>query len=184
MKRVQIKSAQTPDKSNIVTQQKRFTILLGNGVHLTYTTQKDTNYALAEINRKLNVIMFELNEMWIFSFTEYRRIWFYIPSTVMDVNNQAMNELNEDITRAFALLTERSSWVNGNVFSFKFLFQITKSLKSELSVMAELRRMKKQYMEFHLLEMKKKTVERIEQDLKTMTVDAKYSAKSKSNVQS
>lgn len=174
MKKIQVKTSGIADKTSIITKQRSHSVLLGNNVRLTYTTKKDLAYSLAEVNRRLNMIMFELNELWIFSFGEFRRIWFYMEPQSRLPHDRKFLELNQDINRAFALLPDRSHWVNGNVFSFKYLDQIIGALDEELKAMADVRRTKKQYIEYHVLQTKISFLERLNRDLKEMDIPAKY----------
>lgn len=173
MKRLRVNSGQTPVKSSIFKHQKCFTILLGNGIRLSYTTQKDFHYALAEVNRRLNVFLFELNEIYIFNFGEYRRLWFYL-QTEITPDARYLVEHHNDIHRFFTLSIERTSGENGSVFSFKFLYNICESLVKQLAIMAEIRRRKRQFIEYHLLQTKIRAVKRISEELKGMTVEARY----------
>lgn len=175
MKKIAIRSAEIPDKSSIITQRRRYSVLLGNGIRLTYSTKKDLTFCLANINRQLNVIMFELNEIYIFTFAEYRRIWYYLSSDRASIERH-ISDLHADINRAFRMLAERSGWANGNVFSYKYLYQVIEALRSEIDLMASVRKNKKQYIEFNLLQSKLRTMDKIKNDLENMSVDARYAA--------
>lgn len=176
MKKIKIKSAGLPDKSSHLKEGKKFTIFLGNGITMYFTTVKDKNYALAEINRRLNAILFELNEMYIFLFGEYRRLWFYMINESM-MRETKIHESNSEINRNFALLTERSHWVNGNVFSFKNIEIVMNNLEWQIEALAEIRRDKKQYIEYHLLQTKRHGLDIIRDALKNLNITGKYSSR-------
>lgn len=165
-------------KSVYIDRKSRFTIYLGNQRWLRYSTQKDCSFAIAEINRRLNDALFELNEMWIQSFAEYRRIWFYLTPLSNRSDETTIINLNQDIAKVMALLTERSSWQNGNEFSFKYFYLIIESLTEQYKVFSKLRRSRKQCLEGRIDETRICTLERIRESLETMTIETKYSPKS------
>lgn len=174
MKKVRLVNYATPDKSSILTKQRRYSIFLGNGKTLYFSTRKDLTYAMAEINRQLNVIVFELNEMWISAFIEYRRLWFYLPAQTVTSDDMKIMVLNGTIEKRFTLLATRSSWINGNSFSFKYLYEIIECLTAQLKMFREIRKEKNQYLESKIIEVKIKTLARIYQDIKTMDIKERY----------
>lgn len=181
MKQMDIKPHLSVNKSSIYTQAKRYTLLLGNGITLYFSTIKDYNYAVSEINRQLNAIVFELNELFICCFTEYRRLWFYIkPNMHYDSEEQQILAKNKEIGNLFEKLSTTMFQMNGNVFCFKNIYQIIELLVFELSILVNIRRGKKQYLEVKIIEVKIKTLQRLHNDLKNITVVPKYCAGKKS----
>lgn len=169
------------DKSSIYQKQNTYSIFLGNDIKLSYTTKKDLNYALAEINRRLNAIIFELNELWILSFTEYRRLWFYLPGgNAVIAQEFHILELQGELHKFFTLLSDRSSWVNGNVFSFKYLFNIIKDLNEIFSMLSVIRKKKGQFIEYNVIQVRIRTLNKIMDDLKNLSVNSRYAAGSES----
>lgn len=177
MKKIGLKNYSKPDKSSVYTEKRRYSIFLGNGLTLTFTTNKDLSFAMAEINRRLNLILFDLNEMFIECFSEYRRLWFYLPPHTLMSEESKIIELNEMLQTRFRIVTERSGWTNGNAFSFKELYLIIDYLLEELNLFVKLRKAKKQYLECGILESKKRMIADARVRLDNIAILPKYSPK-------
>lgn len=175
MKKLSIKISPNSDKSSIYTEQKRYTILLGNGLTRCYSTNKDFTFAVSEINRQLNNMVFELNEIFIFCFTEYRRLWFHLPHIKYLSHEQEILDKNMEILRLFEKLSVTTYQKNGNVFAFRTLFDLMDCLMSELVIFSGIGKNKKQCIETKVIDVKIKTIERLYFELKHMDVKSKYS---------
>ena len=174
MKRVKIDPPDYRNLDSSFTEQKRWNVLLGNGKRYSFSNKKDLAYCLAETNRQLNTVVFELNELWIQSFAEYRRNWFYMaPKTYLSEEAQVVNH-NIEIAKYFNLLVERSSWVNGSTSAFRWIYLITECLKEQFKIYVRIRREKKQFIESRTLELKIRLIERIITDLENIDVSPKY----------
>jgi hypothetical protein len=83
-------------------------------------------------------------------------------------------EKHRELHRLFQLLTDRSTWVNGSVFSFRYFFQIVETLSAMMQILAEIRRGKKQFIEHRVMQVKIKTIERIRESIQSLNPERKY----------
>jgi hypothetical protein len=177
MKKINLVHFTPKNKETVYTVWQKYVIHLDNQRWLRYTTKKDLNFAMADINRQLNTLMFELNELWIASFAEYRRIWFYLPPLTYRSEEIKVKNCNTEIDRLMSLLTERSSWINGNTFSFKYLYLIIDYLTEQFGFYCKILTEKKHNLEVHVNQNRIITLRRIHESLKTLTVEPRYSPK-------
>jgi len=177
MKKIHLINDTSPDKSSVYTEQKRYRIFLGNGLTFYYSTKKDFTYAMAEINRNLNIILFELNEMWIYCFSEYRRLWYYMPDLTFGSDEATILELDKDLNRNFQLASQRSKLTNGNVFTFKSIYAIIECLHKELKIFLEIRKARKHYLDCNLLDSKIRHLISLRNQTDSISVTPKYSNK-------
>jgi hypothetical protein len=131
MKEIKIDKYGLPDYSSVYIKQKQYSIFLGNETWYHFDSLKDTKCFLAETNRFLNDCIHELNYLYAIIFTEYRNNWFYFKSN-LKIEDQIWNSF-ELIHRNFSKAVSHSQSVNGNVFTFNYLFNICTDLQQVLS---------------------------------------------------
>ena len=120
MKRIELKGIMVLNSETIRHDDGIYSIYLGNGHKQSFHSQRNAKQFLSETNRFLNQKLYELNFLYIDTFTEYRKAWVYFSShksnskiAFMDLENKC-RRLMQDIDRAFELMVNRSSWTNGN----------------------------------------------------------------------
>jgi hypothetical protein len=144
MKRIKLIHIAMPDFSSHYIRQKMYSVTLGNSVNKWFSNRKDALRYLATINRDLNLKLAELNYIYGFIFSEYRKNWYYFEST-MKGNDNKINSLFQSINKSFELTVERSHYENGNHFTFSHLYKIIADLNQVGSILIEIMTDKKFY---------------------------------------
>ncbi|MBV5346938.1 hypothetical protein JZU46_01795 [bacterium] len=147
MKKINIKTITKADKTSIRTKQRKHSVLLNWGVTVYFSDIKEAKAFLVKTNEFLTFKLFELNEIYIESFTHYRRSWFYLS---LDQDTACRVEIS-NIEKDFRLSIDRSNWVNGSVYVFKWIDQIADSLKSILNQIREMHRNRGNWAEIRVI---------------------------------
>jgi hypothetical protein len=150
MKKIKLRMIVPADRSAVLIKNRKHCVYLGNGVSRYFTDKKQAERFLAETNRFLNEKIFEINQLYIDMFGEYRRAWFSFSGQ----RNEAMIQMNmvahlNQIERTMDLIISRCGFTNGNHFVFKHLTDVLKIMGSLCRQIADLRHAKKQYSESH-----------------------------------
>lgn len=127
MKQIRINTLLNADKSSLLTRERRYRIFLGNGITVYFTNKKHAAAYIAETNRFLTRLASELNYLYIKIWSSYRHNYF----TIFHVFNKdfKIKSSIESIEKSFNMIATRSSWTNGNYFTFKWFTGIIEELQ-------------------------------------------------------
>jgi len=138
MRKIKIDKFTRPNFQSSRLKDKVYKVQLGNGEVELFTSEKSVKSFLAETNRKLTEITFELNEIYIDVFREYRQCYFHVESKKIPV-------LVAGIEKAFYMALTRSNYDNGNYFIFTHLKYIADSLLLICRIIIKLNQEKKYF---------------------------------------
>lgn len=147
MKKINIKTITKADKTSIRTKQRKHSVMLNWGVTLYFTDIKDAKAFLVKTNEFLTFKLFELNEIYIEAFGHYRRSWFYLD---LNQDSACRSEIS-NIESNFRFSVDRSHWINGSVYVFKWIEQIAGSLVHMLSQIRDLHRKRGNWAEIRVI---------------------------------
>lgn len=88
----------------IATQQTNYTILLGNGSRVNYTSKRAYLYAIAALQREMTRLFVELNEIYILLYTEYRRAWLVTHNHITGLNYKTEYSVKNNLEAAVSKL--------------------------------------------------------------------------------
>lgn len=77
MKSIKLKNIGFPDKESVFTDQRLYSVNLGNGIKRQFANKTHAKAFLAEVSRYLTYKLHECSELYIDVFTYWRRAWFY-----------------------------------------------------------------------------------------------------------
>lgn len=89
---------QSPDKSSIFTRKRKYSLFLDWSKIHYFESEKAARAYLNSLNRTLTGFLFEINDLYILVFTEYRRLWF---SSEMGADDRAILEALANVNRCF-----------------------------------------------------------------------------------
>jgi len=167
MKKIKLTQTKEPDKSSIYTNAHNYALSLGFGIKLSSKNKRAFNSAVYHINEELTDILYQVNDAYIFCFTEYRRSWFYLGYRYYHIVRKS-DEHAAELTRLFNLLADRNNWANGNYFAFKYFYLIIDGLVDWMDGLIELRQKKKQYVEVKFLKQKQNEIASIRLQLENV----------------
>jgi len=161
MKKIAIDSLSRANRASIQSRDHSHLICLGNGVNAYITGIVKAREFLADTNRFLNEKIHEINEVYIEVLAVYNRSWF-----VLDTDTD--RRIQEDI-RSFPksrrLAIERSSWENGNNFTFVHLYKCLDTLDSVLDHLIRFNKRYKRYPENYYLKTMRSRIEFIQDQI-------------------
>lgn len=134
-RKIKIHELIPPDPSSVYTKNKFFCVFLGNGVRRYFTNKKNAFAFLAETNRFLNLMLYDLNELLATLFLEYRRAWVYFDT------RKAEYELNKDIKSIADLIESapiRSRVSNSNYVVMQTILAALDSLEHGNVILLEI----------------------------------------------
>jgi hypothetical protein len=173
MKRIKLTHIGTPDLSSHYIKQKMYSVTLGNKVNKWFTNRKEALRYLVAINKELNLKLAELNFIYGYIFTEYRKNWYYFEKS-MAGNDNEINSLFLSINKAFELAVERSHYTNGNHFTFSHIYKIIGDLNAVADILTKIMTDKKFYADVQrmnvfisMLRYNKSELEKLGHDYKT-----------------
>lgn len=150
MKKVNIRQLRTPDKSSIFTEQRKYSIYLGNNSRTLFSNEKYAKKFLTDVNQELNLILTDLNLTYIEIFQQWRRCWACL-SVDLDKNFDYVNKCFR--------LSVKNTGDNANHFAFVNIYNICNEL---LTVSDALKDYYLYYKEFTSLNNIKTVIIRIE----------------------
>ena len=115
---------------------KLYHVSLGNGFKGSFASEKETLQFLAETSKELNTKLYELNFLYSDLLRLYRSSWLYFSGS----NNieQICSDKMAAIERAFNLLVDRSTWINGNYLTFNHFYNIIAEIVSLCSLLCDM----------------------------------------------
>ncbi len=127
MKKIKLKAFYRADKKSIYKRDQVHKVYLGNGLTKSFSNIHDAQAYLATTNRMLNDLSLELNSVYIDAWSEYRRLYPIFFELLADQAH--IIEHNSQIERTFNLLYNRSSYLNGNHFTFTRFYYIIEHIQ-------------------------------------------------------
>jgi len=124
MKKINLTYIRLPDKTSYMTWQKTYSILLGNEIKVSFSSEKKAKKFIADTNRFLNLQLQELNQVYIQLFAEYRRLWFIIDF------EENIEDSFHDINKYFKKLTKHGHSENSNIYVFLDFIRISNEIKT------------------------------------------------------
>lgn len=126
MRQININRYGLPDSTSVYIKVKQYSVLLGNESKNYFSSLKDVKRFLAETNRFLNDRLHELNYIYGLLFVEYRNAWFYLQGNE-DIEQEITSSI-EYLEGVFVKTIVKSTGINGNSFTFNYMFSICKEL--------------------------------------------------------
>jgi len=146
MKKIEINNITFADKSSYWTKRRRHSVALGNGITVYFTNINNAKQFLAKTNRFLNDRMFELNQLLIDVFREYRLAWFHLKKESELISHSLIT--SESI---FNRLVKLNYSANYNMYTFIDLKKIVNLLLQSIDEMRIMYRRKKYYVQLAYL---------------------------------
>ena len=122
MKKVKLSRYKIPEKSSIITANRKYQVYLGNGLNVLFTNEKEVKKFLLETNRFLTDKLFEINDYRSKLLQLYCLLWFYMVQykNFKFDSSRLINEFTH-LDRIMSLAANRGSYINGNYMVFKHL---------------------------------------------------------------
>lgn len=121
MKLIKVSHIKEANKDSHYTREKLNEVCLGNGLKCYFSNIKKATKFLAETNRTLNIIAQELNRIYIELWSEQRKIFLTYHKLFV---RSKVREYPVLIERSLDLMCTRSTWRNGNHFTFSYFSNI------------------------------------------------------------
>ncbi len=118
---IKIKTLWRPDKSSYLTINRKYRVILGNGLTIAFTQEVKAKAFLAQTNRFLNDRVIEINMIYIEIWTQYRRLYIVFFDLL---DSDKFRTYNAEIDKRLTMMIRRSDWYTGNVFTFRWFDQI------------------------------------------------------------
>lgn len=144
MKKINLTYIRLPDKHSWLSEQKTYSVYLGNEVKASFPSEKKVKKFLADTNRFLNLQLHELNQIYIQLFAEYRRLWFKL-----DEND--FEDRLRDVSKLFKKVTRYNHGENSNYFVFFDFIKLTRELTETAEKLQEFQFDDNNYSEVNLL---------------------------------
>lgn len=136
MKKIKLNNYSCPVPGSVRTADKFYHVSLGNGYKCSFASEKETLQFLAETSKELNTKLYELNFLYADILRLYRGSWLYFSGSKNI--EQICSDKMSVIERAFNLLVDRSTWINGNYLTFNHFHTIINELVSLCSLLSDL----------------------------------------------
>lgn len=166
MKTIKIEKYTDKNPKSIFTRDKSFWVYLGNGTKHSFSNKKHLTKFLADTNEFLKARLFELNKIYAEIFVEYRKMWFYFDSENLKTVSDRFDDELIYVNKSFRMIIERSSWNEGNHFTFKHFYYAIEKFTEIVNVMIEVQRSKSNYVEKRNLEVIASRLRWIEESIK------------------
>jgi hypothetical protein len=152
MRHINIEHFRPADKSSFLTIQKRHNVALGNGLNLLFTNVNEVKSFLAKTNKFLNAKLFDLNELYIETFTNYQRQWFFMGnSSEMEHQERRILYNFRIVSRNMEMMVRRSAFENGNQFVFLQFINSINSLILVIEILKDIQKARYNYLENNYL---------------------------------
>jgi hypothetical protein len=152
MRKIMISHFRPADKTSFLTIQKKHNVALGNGLNLLFSNVNDVTSFLAKTNKFLNEKLFELNELYIETQSNYHRLWFYFNnSSELLIQERNIISNFSIVSRNMLMMVTRSSYGNGNQFVFLQMINAIESLIQTIKILQDLQKARYNYLENNYL---------------------------------
>lgn len=168
MKRIKLIHITFPDLSSHYIKQRMYSVTLGNKVNKWFSNRKDAVRFLVYINSELNRKLNELNYIYGFILSEYRKIWCYLEDSDKEGNIESQIKY---INHGFKMACERSQLTNGNHFVFKNLSLIIEGLNEFCKMLIEQLQERNFYVDMHRIEVFQTMLRLAQQSIDTLGKD-------------
>jgi hypothetical protein len=125
MKKISIPTINKPAAQPVRTEQKLYSVYLGEGKKNYFKSNRDARAFVAETNRHLNLWLHQVNDHFAELFGIYRHCWFYFLDHAKAVNRL---KIEREINVSFRIIEDtlnklitNTSGPNGNIFAFNFI---------------------------------------------------------------
>ena len=169
MKKIALNQITSPEISSIYAKRNCYSLVLGNGITVRFTSTRDAMAFLNEVNRDLNFNLVILNQIYIDVHTHFRRVWFYLNNGLDGAGNERkIIGLFHDIDKNMDLMVTRSEWSNGNQFVFQYFKGCLNFLDEIIKILQEVEMKRNAYSEFYMLKVLLTRTNGIRSDILTM----------------
>lgn len=155
MKKAKLGNPQTPDKTSIYIRDKKFHLFYNNK-NKYFTSNRDCQLFIANLNRTVNTYLTELNYIYIDCFSMYRKL-FQLIDIEMFKNHFSI------IDNAFSRTLKHSS-ENRNYFIFRDMYMIVNELIDICKYFHDFELQRKNYENVHFLRMTSNRLENIKSE--------------------
>lgn len=159
MKKILLKNIGVPFEKSDLVKLNLYNVFLWHDKTIHFSNFKDAENFIAETNRFLNTILFEVNDIYTRIFIEYRRAWFYAG------NNRALKKNIEMIEHAFDKIITSSEGPNKNFYVYNGLIKIAEYCMETLNDIETVCKQAKIYRDAQAAISLKKQITRIKDDL-------------------
>lgn len=147
MKKIKLKTLDNADKTSIRTKQRKHSIFLRPGLTVYFTDIKDARAFLVKTSEFLTFQFFQLSEIQIEVYAQYRRAWWYSDQEQTGRISGAF----ADIENCYRLAFERSHWTNGAPYVFKWIQQVSEALNVVLDILTSIHKKRGNFAELRIL---------------------------------
>jgi hypothetical protein len=143
MKRINLNKIQIANKNSHYIRERLHCVFLGNGLKCYFSNLKEAQSFVAQTNKMLNQSAQELNRIFIEAWSEQRKIYLTYHRYFLKMKNKNMSA---QLERQFDLMCTRSSWENGNYFTFTYFYSIIETIDQWITeIIKMLTEVKKNY---------------------------------------
>lgn len=127
MKQIKIQHLGEPNKKSHLTRERQYSVYLGNDLTCYFKNKTKARAFIAETNRMLNQSAQELHLIYIDIWNAYRKMYFSHHLLFVRMNCRDYPVI---IEKQFDFMIRRSSWENGNHYTFTYFDSIIDYLKA------------------------------------------------------
>lgn len=149
MKVINLQHYETPDKTSLYIKKRNYSIALGNGLTRRFSNRNNLTAFITHINKELNIYLFEILSILTESYREIYKLFLHVDH--FRALNNAIRSLH-DVDRSLQFAIDRSSYPNGNHFTFHHLNNAIENIQFTIKKMITIRKKKNQYLEVRFLE--------------------------------
>lgn len=161
MKKITINSYTRADKKSIYTKDRMYRVILGNGITAFFGDLIATKKFLAETNRFLNQKLHEINHLFIEVMGLAHSTWFILN----EQQERIIDEESQAFARSRSLAVHRSSWENGNHFTWFHIQNCLENQERIIRILESFNRDTGRYNENYLIRSIKDRINYIKRDL-------------------
>jgi len=125
MRKIKIDKVTLSNKDSRYMRERLNAVHLGNELTAYFSSIKNLTSFVAKTNAMLNVTAQEINLIYIELWTEQRKLFLTYHHLF---NRSKVRQHIALLEKSFDLLVTRSSWTNGNYFSFAYIYKIIEYL--------------------------------------------------------
>ena len=169
MKKITLKQITSPEVSSIYAKRNCYSLSLGNGITVRFSSARDAMAYLNEVNKDLNFNLVVLNQIYVDVHTHFRRVWFYLNNGLDGPGNERkIIGLFHDIDKNMDLMVTRSDWENGNYFIFQYFKGCLNFLDEIIKILQDVEMQRNAYPEFYMLKVLLTRTDSVRTDISTM----------------
>lgn len=171
MKKISLKNIDPADKSSVYIKRKLYSIYLSEGRTFEFANKKDAVSFLADINRHLNMCLYELNMIYSQLYVEYRENWYYFLSDYRNANtglirmDQNLRKCFDSAQTCMDRIVFNTRGINGHSFVYSFFKSLCDALTQAATYLRQLHRLRSQMAQSAHMDIVAKRIARLQADI-------------------